>query len=169
MPGVHFEDGEDPSHGQPDAVPRKHQHGPTTEHVNAVQLAPPNAYDRMSGQVGMGADFGDNLLDFCAQNGIAVTAYSPLGGGAVLASGSPFEGPGKAIATKYKYRGVNGTMQPVQPAQVALAWIGQRHGAMPQMALVTKSNNPEYLAEDLALWGAGNCIIPLLPCVQPNV
>jgi diketogulonate reductase-like aldo/keto reductase len=103
----------------------------------------------------MGKDFGDNLLEFCAQNDIAVTAYSPLGGGSVLSSGSPFASVGKAIAAKYTWRSADGERKTVQPAQVALAWVGQLRPGMPQLALVTKSNNADYLAEDLALWGAG--------------
>ena len=43
----------------------------------------------------------------------------------------------------------------VTAAQVALAWIGQEnpdsHGQQ-QLGFVTKSSNPDYLAEDLGIW-----------------
>jgi len=42
----------------------------------------------------------------------------------------------------------------VSAAQIALGWVGQRGAATATgpMALVTRSANPEYLREDLALW-----------------
>ena len=111
--------------------------------------------NQMQYHIGMGGpDFADGLLEFLAENDIAFTAYSPLGGGGVLSPSSPFAAIGNATAAKYKWQqpGSTPTAQPVQPAQVALAWIAQKRANMPQMAVVTKSSNPVYLAEDLGLW-----------------
>lgn len=100
--------------------------------------------------VGMGPEIPGGLLEFCVLHGIAVMAYSPLGGGHVLASGSPFAPVGARLAAKHN----------VSAAQVALAYVGQRrfeYGVehVP-IGLVTKSSNPAYLKEDLALWSAFN-------------
>jgi diketogulonate reductase-like aldo/keto reductase len=55
--------------------------------------------------VGMGspAEYGDGLLEWCDQHEIAVFAYSPLGGGRLLAAGSPFIDLAERIAPKYKW------------------------------------------------------------------
>jgi diketogulonate reductase-like aldo/keto reductase len=110
--------------------------------------------------VGMGPDFGSGLLQFCAQNDIAAFAYSPLGGGRVLAADSPFTTLAKQIAPGYKWdpKAHGESWAPwgknVTAAQIALAWIGQKRGALPQLGLVTKSNNPTYLWEDLGSMGS---------------
>ena len=55
--------------------------------------------------VGMGgpAEYGDGLLEWCGQHDIAVFAYSPLGGGKLLAADSPFTALAEKIAPKYKW------------------------------------------------------------------
>ena len=97
--------------------------------------------------------------------------YSPLEHGQVLNSGSPFAPLGATLGSKYEpgtlgvnmYLGAALTTLtlPLPPprykvsaAQIALGWVGQRGAATATgpMALVTRSANPEYLREDLALW-----------------
>ena len=84
----------------------------------------------------MGAD-PSGLISYCESQGIQPEAYSPLGGGRLLKNFSL----GDQLAPKYGF---------TSSAQVALAWIAQRSGSMP---FVTKSSNPQYLAEDLDLFG----------------
>ena len=83
--------------------------------------------------VGQGAD-PSGLLTYCKQHGIVVEAYSPLAGGKLL----PWAA-GDALASKYGFN---------SSAQVAFSWIAQRG-----LPFVTKSDNAEYLAEDLDLFG----------------
>lgn len=82
------------------------------------------------------------LIDYCLQQGVVVTAYSPLGSGdrpAVLKSrGEPvlLEDPHvAAIATRHK----------ATPAQVLIAWAIARG-----LSVIPKSVRPERLRENLA-------------------
>jgi len=81
-------------------------------------------------------------LEFCRQNGILVTAYSPLGSGdrpaGMKKSGEPtlLDNPvGQRVATKHK----------ATPAQVLLAW-----GLSRKTVVIPKSVNPERLRQNLA-------------------
>ncbi len=109
--------------------------------------------NQMQYHVGIGSpDFGSGLLDFCAQNNITFEAYSPLGGGKLLKPDSKFMAAAANLTSKYKYTLANGTLVPVSAAQIALAWIAQKRASLPQLGLVTKSSNLEYLEEDLAVF-----------------
>ena len=83
---------------------------------------------------GLGRD--DATREYCEQHGIAYEAYSPLGGLSdvdVLGNAQV-----KAIAAAHG----------VGSAQVALRWVAQQGGLV-----VTAAEDPEYLAEDLDIYG----------------
>ena len=90
----------------------------------------------------MGSD-PDGTLSFCAANNITIEAYSPLGGGRLLKD-SNFQNVATPMLQKYNF---------TSTAQVALAWVAQRN-----LGVVTKSDNMEYLTEDLSIFSPGNII-----------
>ena len=77
----------------------------------------------------------DATREYCEKTGIAYEAWSPLGGGKIDVLGNAKV---DAIAKAHG----------VVPAQVALRWIAQQ-GAL----MATSANNPEYLKEDLDIYG----------------
>ena len=92
--------------------------------------------------VGMGADPA-GTLSYCAARNITVEAYSPLGGGRLLKDAA-FSALAASLLPTYNF---------TSSAQVALAYVAQRG-----VGVVTKSDNPEYLAQDLALFAPGSII-----------
>eukprot|EP00041_Stephanoeca_diplocostata_P000711 m.16338 g.16338 ORF g.16338 m.16338 type:complete len:306 (+) comp10954_c0_seq2:66-983(+) len=78
----------------------------------------------------------DATREYCTQHGIQYQAYSPLGGlSGVDVLGNPIV---KSVAAAHN----------VSTAQVALRWVMQQ-----QAVFVTAAENPEYLAEDLDVFG----------------
>eukprot|EP00041_Stephanoeca_diplocostata_P004242 m.42060 g.42060 ORF g.42060 m.42060 type:complete len:258 (+) comp14997_c0_seq2:334-1107(+) len=91
------------------------------------------AVNQVMHHVGMGPD-PLKIRDFCAQHGIVVEAYSPLGSGSKeLISGNLTTDIGK----KYNK----------SSPEVAIKWIVQQG-----LPLATKASNPEYLREDIDMW-----------------
>jgi diketogulonate reductase-like aldo/keto reductase len=88
----------------------------------------------------------DSLVNFMKQNGIAVTAFSPLGSGGYVEIGMDNgDGVGvlanEAVATIAAAHGVS-------PTQVCLRWHAQRG-----LTSVPKSSNPAHLKENLDVFG----------------
>lgn len=83
-----------------------------------------------------------DLLEFCAEQGIHVTAYSPLGSSdrppGLKAENEPVLLEDRAIATLAERNGVT-------PAQVLISWAIHRG-----TAVIPKSVNPERLRQNLA-------------------
>ena len=88
---------------------------------------------QMQYHIGLGHDPG-GLKSYCNQENIVFESYAPLGGGMLLSNFSL----GTELAIKYNFS---------SSAGVALAYIVQRG-----RPLVTKSNKPLHLAEDLDLF-----------------
>ena len=85
------------------------------------------------------------LLKFCKDNGVAVTAYSPLGGSSYLELGmSRHE---ELIIERTEVKEIAKT-HGKSPAQVVLRWALQ-HGT----SIVVKSNKSERMKENLDLFG----------------
>lgn len=85
------------------------------------------------------------LLKFCKDNGVAVTAYSPLGGSSYLELGmSRHE---ELIIERAEVKEIAKT-HGKSPAQVVLRWALQ-HGT----SIVVKSNKSERMKENLDLFG----------------
>jgi diketogulonate reductase-like aldo/keto reductase len=85
------------------------------------------------------------LLKFCKENGVVVTAYSPLGGSSYLELGmSKTEELILERAEVKKIAQCHG----VNPAQVVLRWALQRG-----TSVVVKSNKSERMKENLDLFG----------------
>ena len=89
--------------------------------------------DQMQYHIGLGKDPG-GLKAYCKQENIVYESYAPLGGGLLLSNFSL----GTELAIKYNFSSIAG---------VALSYIVQRG-----RPLVTKSNNPLHLAEDIDLF-----------------
>ena len=74
---------------------------------------------------------------------LCIERYSPLAGGRLLKTNTSFP-IGNELAKKYNWSSA---------AQLGLAWIAQRG-----LPVVTKSSNPDYLSEDLQLFGPTHAI-----------
>ena len=92
--------------------------------------------------VGMGPD-PDGTLSYCAAHNVTIEAYSPLAGGRLLKDPT-FSALASTMLKKYNW---------TSSAQVALAYVAQRG-----LGIVTKSDNPQYLAEDLDLFAPQHII-----------
>ena len=89
------------------------------------------AVNQIQVHVGMGDD-PSSLLSYCSAKGIVVQAYSPLGDGNLVKD--------KSLAQVGAAHGKSG-------AQVALKWLVDKG-----LAVVTKADDPTYLAEDIDLF-----------------
>lgn len=76
----------------------------------------------------------DKVLDACRRNGMALTAYCPLG-----RSGDVFSEPAVAAAAEKHGR---------TPAQVVLRWLVQQDG----VAAIPRSSNPDRIRQNLAVF-----------------
>ncbi len=83
-------------------------------------------------------------LRYCAQENIAVTAFSPLGAPSYLPLG--MAQPNESVLTDPVVTGIAATHRKT-PAQIALRWGVQRG-----CAVIPKTQNPARLAENLALF-----------------
>ncbi len=86
----------------------------------------------------------EKLLRFCRENGVAVTAFSPLGALSYLSLG--MAGPDESVLGQPVVREA-ATRHGKTPAQVALRWGVQRG-----TAVVPKTGRPDRLAENLAVF-----------------
>lgn len=72
----------------------------------------------------------DTLIDYCMKQGIAVTAYFPLGGG-----------PRSDLLTNHKLMNI-AFKRGVTVAEVILAWHHCKHGHSPLYAVIPKTSSP---------------------------
>mmetsp|Transcript_31155 Transcript_31155/g.70842 ORF Transcript_31155/g.70842 Transcript_31155/m.70842 type:complete len:334 (-) Transcript_31155:84-1085(-) len=89
--------------------------------------------------IGMGPD-ASGIKSFCDEKGVVLQAYSPLGNTPLRRGASPEILKGSFTTGLGKAHGKSSI-------QVALKWL-VTHG----IATITKSSNPEHLAQDLDLW-----------------